>query len=503
MYRAHAILSTRATLVVVLILVPAALVCATEFPQLPAARLETSNSHLFATELGGRVTARSIPLDGKPAPVDLELRRLRVFAEDAKIVVHSEKTEWLEAPPNNLYFTGNVMGVERSRVFLTVREGGAIRGVVSAEGSLWIVSAVGRDTPLTSRKVAAGELKASGRTFNCGADEITPKGEGIFEYLVGNDDNSVASLVAGKQSASYTARVAVETDWEFFQIFGNTSDAIDYVGDLIGYASGIYGDEVDTTLVVQEVSIWTTSSDPWDEMSTICGLFEFGQYWNHHNGDVNRTIAHFMSGKSLGGGIAWTGVLCSAAFNPAPWGYTPSALGCSTLTPDSDFYGGGYGFTANITGGFDPSSPSPVWDIISVTHEIGHNFNSPHTHCFKNIGGNVNPVDECYAGDECVQDPGSCNCNTPKLPCSQPGSGCGTIMSYCHMLSGGFSNISLTLGEGHSYGVQPERVPARMSSHVISVASSNPSCLAFTENDSIFTDDLESGGTETWSSTVP
>ena len=69
-------------------------------------------------------------------------------------------------------------------------------------------------------------------------------------------------------------------------------------------------------------------------------------------------------------------------------------------------------------------------------------------------------------------------------------------MSYCHLLSGGFTNIAMTFGTNHSYGVLPGRVPSRMSSHVVSRATSNPSCLAYTAG--IFSDGFESGGATSW-----
>jgi len=81
-------------------------------------------------------------------------------------------------------------------------------------------------------------------------------------------------------------------------------------------------------------------------------------------------------------------------------------------------------------------------------------------------------VDQCYSGE-----PG-CYSGATSLPCPAGNSGCGTIMSYCHLRSGGFNNISLTFGTGHPWGVLPQRVPDRMRTHVEAVASFAPSCLA-------------------------
>ena len=89
--------------------------------------------------------------------------------------------------------------------------------------------------------------------------------------------------------------------------------------------------------------------------------------------------------------------------------------------------------------------------------------------------------------------------------CPAPVRGCGTIMSYCHLLGGGLSNISLTFGNPggvpFTYGIAPERVPARMSSHVASTAGGSPSCLA--PFDGIFEDGFESGDVSAWSSSSP
>ena len=174
------------------------------------------------------------------------------------------------------------------------------------------------------------------------------------------------------------------------------------------------------------------------------------------------------------------------------------ASGCSPPLTGVSNWGGGYGYTSGIDGNFNIGSPSVVWDIQAFTHEIGHNFNSGHTHCYQNIGGNAAAVDNCYNG-QCGST--GCFCGTQALP-GPAGQGTGTIMSYCHLLGGG--NVSLTLGLGHPYGVAPERVPNRMRAHVVSVAGSNPACLAPHEPLSIlFLDGFFSNNTNAWSAAFP
>src|SRR5262249_45682666 len=148
------------------------------------------------------------------------------------------------------------------------------------------------------------------------------------------------------------------------------------------------------------LSLWATTSDPWVATNSNSALNEFVNYWSSNRSAVPRNIAHMLSMRSLGGGIAYLNVVCGSL---------------------------GYGVSGNLGGAFSTSNPALFWDIMVVTHEIGHNFSSPHTHCYSP------PVDMCYSG-ECYVGPTSV---PPQL---------GTIMSYCHLLNGGYSNLKMYLG---------------------------------------------------------
>ncbi|MCH8314425.1 MAG: hypothetical protein IIA64_00495, partial [Planctomycetes bacterium] len=58
------------------------------------------------------------------------------------------------------------------------------------------------------------------------------------------------------------------------------------------------------------------------------------------------------------------------------------------------------------------------WDIIVVSHELGHNFGSPHTHDYNP------PIDGCGLGE----------CKNAEN---------GTLMSYCGQCPGGLANYRL------------------------------------------------------------
>ncbi|HEV2852119.1 MAG TPA: M12 family metallo-peptidase [Thermoanaerobaculia bacterium] len=417
---------------------------------------------------GRRVRIENVQKGDTGEAAAFVLERFQVFAPEAKITVHGPHGDQILPPPANAYFRGTVAGQPDSRVFLTVLPDGTAQGVVNEGGDTYLIggedepAAKSLRAPLAMQRIDPDNLKSSRgeEGFSCD-NELLPPGRSTLDGLdfTGPAEKALTTTISTK-AALYTARVAIETDYEYYLKFNDTTKASTYASNLIGYASTLYQTEINTSLVVQSISLWTTSADPWNQTTNTCKLMEFGRYWNLNKTGVSRSIAHFLSGRA-GSGVAWTGALCSGAFG--------ASSSCSGLPTDAP-WGGGYGFTGGITGAFNISSPTVMWDIMSVAHEIGHNFNSPHTHCYNGIG-DPSPVDQCRSGDS------GCYIGTQTLP-GPAGAASGTLMSYCHLLTGSYSNIKWTFGTSQTYGVLPGRVPSRMSSYVASKASSNPACLA-------------------------
>jgi hypothetical protein len=425
--------------------------------------------------LRGPLTLADVPLAAGER-VTLELERFAVFAPDAVVEIHGDAGVTRLAPPDNAYFRGRVAGRPGSTALLSALESGEVRGLVLDGPRIFQLGADPQDASRrTSREVDPEEPRAP---FTCGTAELET--DDLLAALRARSDAAAVRRPQPDVRASYTARMAIETDYEFYAKFAATTGvvgAINYVGDLLGYSSTFYDREIDTTLLVSYVSLWTTASDPWVQTSTHCGFYEFGNYWNLNRTGVSRTLAHFLSGKSTGGGVAWVGVLCRGPI-------TATGVSCSGLNT-SGSYGGAYAFSGSLQANFNLSSPSPVWDLFEVSHETGHNFASPHTHCYKNIGGNADPVDRCYnqqTGASCASaaDGAQALPGVGSLTGGTAGAGNGTIMSYCHLLGGSYPNIALTFGQGHAYGIAPSRVVTVMHDHVVATASGNPSCLAFT-----------------------
>ena len=269
------------------------------------------------------------------------------------------------------------------------------------------------------------------------------------------------------ENQQLSATIAVDTDAGFYNYFGSTDDTLDYFAALFAYTSAIYETEIDTELLMGDVFLFSSSTDPYTTTSdSDVRLDEVTAYWIANRSGVTRTLAAHFSSQNFGG-IAWLDTLCENN-----WGYSVSGV---------------YGVS--------PQSGQPlVWDAKVFAHELGHNFSSQHTHCYAGEDGNSNPVDACYskedfcwAGAETLPGVGSLTGGTT-------GSGNGTIMSYCHLLTGGVSNISPSFGQNHTYGIAASRVSDKMANRAFEVAAVDQSCIAINTTAFTVTPSAQTGG---------
>src|SRR3954447_26577590 len=439
-------------------------------PALPAVQSRDFAATAAKLAVGSRLRLENVQVANTGESQALVLERFDVFTKDAKIIVHGDGGEKVLPPPANAYFRGVIDGRPESRAFLARLEDGRTQGVISDGDDVYLIgadpAAKALGGPLEMHRVDPVLLKAArGEAFTCGNSQIPGlAGKGAVNPDLGDITAAPQAKETAAGAPAHTARVAIETDFEYYSLFNNVTNATNYATNLIGYASTIYTAELNTSLLVSSIELWQNSGDPWTQTSTLCGLLEFGKYWNQNKTGVSRTIAHFLSGKLSGGGISWVGALCRGAFTT---GYTS----CPELGAETTSWGGDYGYTGNIYGEFDINNPVVVWDIYSFAHEVGHNFGSKHSHCYNNVGGSPDPIDKCYSGES------GCYSGPTSLP-GPSGQGSGAIMSYCNLMSGTYSNISLTFGTNFAYGTLPGREAAQMNGYIGAVAAANSACLA-------------------------
>ena len=174
----------------------------------------------------------------------------------------------------------------------------------------------------------------------------------------------------------------------------------DYITGLFGQVAALYVNEgIDVQISYMQV---------WDVPSPYGNGTELDDLVAQNYGKTNGDLVHVIHTNGLRG-LAYRDVICNNFLNVAASG---------------------------IQGSYN-DIPTFSWDAEVVTHEIGHNLGSPHTHgCYWN--GNNTAIDGC--GTEAGYSEG---CDAA-LPTS------GTIMSYCHLV--GSVGIDFNLGFGQQPG---------------------------------------------------
>lgn len=419
---------------------------------------------------GQKLIVDGLLLEKERGTSTLELQRIDVWRPDAVVMVDQRRVP----VPATAYFRGTIDGDAGSSVLLSVREKGGVTGMVFRGKDAWAIGKAKGQSALRSKKSDPDALK---KPFECGLDDL-PASLRLGDLSV---DAALAESPSTVPDKPYDATIAIETDFEYYNLGAFAADvnetrtekALNYMGDLIGYADLVYSREIDTDMFIGFSRLWTggAATDPWtigacgtEPCGTDDALYQFRDYWNANMSATKRTVAHMLSGKGLGGGIAYIGVLCNNYGSPG--GSSDYGLSASL--------GGSFNWDGNQT--HDPASV--VWDIMVVEHEIGHNFNSPHTHDYCNIGGSTQPIDNCYDGCQVVEPNVLPSCTADPITAYHSGGGKGTIMSYCHLLSGSYGNMAMTFGEGHPCGTLPGRQADRMSAFVVSRSGTYPTCFA-------------------------
>ena len=346
----------------------------------------------------GDVLVRGIPL-GADITVDMRLREVSAVHPESRFVL-------VEADPNSptgtveveldapdiVVLAGHVDGSPDDRALLAHGAMGTMGYVRLGERTFMFSSGrFGEDKPALSFDTGLlpdGALELM--PLECTL--LNPDGtihEGVHET---SDSGSLAGALPCRKVG-----FALETDNEYLDnLFGGSTDAATaYTALLLAATTDIYVDQFNTNLEINYLRLWSIP-DPWSSSSTSGELNSFVSYWQSNMGSVDRDLAHFLSGRGLGGGVAYLGGLCGGS--------------------------SAYALSANLNGSF----PYPIvdnsaqnWDLMVFAHETGHSFGSGHTHDSYNP-----PIDGCAGGDCSV---------VPE----------GTIMSYCHLCSGGLANVRM------------------------------------------------------------
>lgn len=424
----------------------------------------------LATALRQAAIGGSLTLEGFPSAPGARQRfivqRVDVYAQGAEILATDGRRQWSLPRTHRLHFLGTSPDDPRLVIgFSLDPENSNLRGLVRGpEGWFELDQDAGdpgrllMQNPESALAGVEGFLEAS-----CASEDLALPDD-FFAHMPDVFSRQLQAVPRAAAGPTYEAAIAVDTDNEFNHLkFGNdTTAATDWLADLFTTMNVMY--ERDLALrLLQGTTILrldtdpspTYNDDPWTQSGTSASsahLSEFGSYWQSNLGHIERVMAMLLSGKSSSSfsssGIAWVDGYC-----------------------EQQNTGGGYSVTMVFKANISVTS-----DIRVIGHELGHNFGSPHTHCY------VPPVDECSTfGSGCYNGSNGLNC---------PPSGKGTLMSYCHFSNQ--ANCGSNLLEFHP------TVVSRLNGLIL---AHTPACIQEIVA-GFFEDDFESGTTNAWSTLV-
>ena len=318
--------------------------------------------------------------------VTFDLHDAKILTDNFSVI--TEKNEKVNYTPG-LYYQGTISGVSPSLVAFSMFDN-SIMAVFSYNNENYVLG-VWKDKSNINNTIYILYKDSDvlyARNFKCGVNESPKK-------LSGNNGNG------GLLLSNRCIKVYFECDYQMFLDFGNATNTANYVTGLFNIVQTLYNVEA-LNVEISEIYVWSVA-DPYIPFTTSSDLLNSFQATRT---TFNGTVAHMLTTRSIdAGGRAYLDIICDPA----------NAYGISNI--DNTF----------------AAYPNTCWTTLVVTHELGHNFGSNHTHWCGWTGG---AIDDCFATE------GGC----PPGP-TPPTLG-GTIMSYCHMTSTG---ILITNG----FGVQP------------------------------------------------
>ncbi len=320
--------------------------------------------------------AVAVPL--ADATAALQVERVEPFAPGARIDVVGDGGVRTVAPPAGPWYAGGVAGDPGSVAVVTLGADG-LAGFATSGGRTWRLGPDGRGG---TRADPMPEPEAADASGGCVPLEEEP---------VPAPEVPVARA-AVSSTTTLLLDLAVDTDYELWARFGSDQATIAAVAANVAAVSLIYVRDVHVEVRLSYLRLWSTQADPWAQTDKLLALNEARAYWqNPANGMATTAgphdIAHFLTGKaSIGGGQAYLNRLCDPAVSAiTKFGSTPQ-------------------------------------DVQFMAHEIGHQFGTPHSHCY------LPPLDMCWNREA--------GCYSgPVIP------SVGTIMSYCHLVGSYNDNV--------------------------------------------------------------
>jgi Metallo-peptidase family M12/Fibronectin type III domain/SprB repeat/Reprolysin family propeptide len=359
------------------------------------AQLDRAAITALKAEAPERLQLRIPMTDGE---LTLELEAASIFADNFTLTeAVGQNTNRKYAYPKGLYYRGAISGKPGSVAAISIFDNEIIGVLADKVNGNMVIGAIkdAEGNPTGQHIIYKEKDLLIRNTIACDTDDkdlVDPHEHSPLPQF----DFSNANV----QYVGCPVSVYVEADNSIYTGNGsNTINVGNYVTGVFNILATIYANENIHTHI-REIKVWTVA-DPYvsaTNTATALNLFNT-QMSTGFNGD----LAHLFSFRGLGGGRAYIGAMCGS-------------MGIRTAV------------SGNMSNSYN-QFPTYSWSSMVITHEMGHNLNSPHTQSCSWPGG---AIDNCFTTE------GGC----PPGPAPVNG---GTIMSYCHLVAAG---INLANGFG-------------------------------------------------------
>ncbi len=324
----------------------------------------------------------------------IELEQTNILSKDFFVTTGTNPTDKFNYVNECLHYRGKIKGIKKSFAAVSIMANKVVAVLSDESGNINIGEINTPEAKQHNEHIIYREADLLIKNeFDCKTEDAVSNANNPIPIY-----NATADITATINAEPVD--IYFEADYQIFLNNGsNVTNVLNYVTALFNVVHVMYEND-SVNIQISSIKVWDTV-DPYNALGTANNVLN--AFALNMNNGFPGDLAHFLSQRSLGGGVAYLNIICNSNY------YKTAVSG-------------------NLSNSFN-IFPTYSWSVMVITHELGHNLGSPHTQSCSWPGG---AIDNCYTTE------GGC----PVGPAPTNG---GTVMSYCHLTGYG---INLANGFG-------------------------------------------------------